>query len=48
VAAGIVAGWISPFWINAVFAIIAMLLAYTLVNRVRQGLREAQIDSSSA
>jgi len=31
-----------------VFAIIAMLLVYTLVNRVRQGLREAQIDSSSA
>jgi CDP-diacylglycerol--glycerol-3-phosphate 3-phosphatidyltransferase len=48
VAAGIVPGWISPFWVNTVFAIIAMLLVYTLVNRVRQGLREAQIDSSSA
>lgn len=48
VAVGIVPGWISPFWINTVFAVIAMLLVYTLVNRVRQGLREAQIDSSSA
>jgi CDP-diacylglycerol--glycerol-3-phosphate 3-phosphatidyltransferase len=48
VAAGIVPGWIGAFWINTVFAIIAMLLVYTLINRVRQGLREAQIDSSSA
>jgi CDP-diacylglycerol--glycerol-3-phosphate 3-phosphatidyltransferase len=48
VAAGIALGWISPFWISTVFAIIAMLLVYTLVNRVRQGLREAQTDSSSA
>jgi CDP-diacylglycerol--glycerol-3-phosphate 3-phosphatidyltransferase len=48
VAAGIVPGWVGPFWINAVFAIIAMLLVCTLVNRVRQGLRETQIDSSSA
>lgn len=48
VAVGIALGWLSPFWINAVFAIIAMLLVYTLVNRVRQGLKEAITDSTSA
>jgi CDP-diacylglycerol--glycerol-3-phosphate 3-phosphatidyltransferase len=48
VAAGIALGWLGPFWINTAFAIIAMLLVYTLVNRVRQGLREAQADTYSA
>lgn len=48
VAAGIALGWLTPFWINTVFAIIAMLLVYTLVNRVRQGLKEAINDNTSA
>jgi CDP-diacylglycerol--glycerol-3-phosphate 3-phosphatidyltransferase len=48
VAAGIAVGWINAFWINGVFAIIAVLLLCTLLNRVRQGLREVQQDGSSA
>jgi CDP-diacylglycerol--glycerol-3-phosphate 3-phosphatidyltransferase len=47
-AAGIAVGWVSAFWINSVFAVIALLLVYTLINRVRQGLREARQNSPSA
>lgn len=47
-AAGIALGWVSAFWINSVFAVIALLLVYTLINRVRQGLREARQNSPSA
>ncbi|VVO01800.1 CDP-alcohol phosphatidyltransferase family protein [Pseudomonas fluorescens] len=48
VAVAIAVGWISALWINAVFAIIAALLVYTLINRVRQGLKEVQVDTPSA
>jgi CDP-diacylglycerol--glycerol-3-phosphate 3-phosphatidyltransferase len=48
VATGIAIGWISPLWINVVFGVIAVLLAYTLVNRVRQGLKEVQENAPSA
>ncbi|MEX5689012.1 MULTISPECIES: CDP-alcohol phosphatidyltransferase family protein [Pseudomonas] len=48
VAIAIALGWISALWINAVFAIIAVLLVYTLINRVRQGLKEVHEDTSSA
>lgn len=41
-ATGIAIGWISALWINVVFAVVAVLLAYTLVNRVRLGLKEVQ------
>jgi CDP-diacylglycerol--glycerol-3-phosphate 3-phosphatidyltransferase len=47
VATAIALGWVSAPWINALFAIIAVLLICTLVNRVRQGLREAKQHSSS-
>lgn len=47
-AAGVALGWVSAFWINSVFAVIALLLVYTLINRVRQGLREARQNSPSA
>jgi CDP-diacylglycerol--glycerol-3-phosphate 3-phosphatidyltransferase len=47
VAAAIALGWTSAPWINAVLAILAVLLLCTLVNRVRQGLKEAQPDSPS-
>ncbi|MET1068322.1 MAG: CDP-alcohol phosphatidyltransferase family protein [Pseudomonas prosekii] len=47
-ATGIALGWISALWINVVFAVVAVLLAYTLVNRVRQGLKEVQVDVPSA
>lgn len=46
-ATAIVPGWIGAPWINAVFAILAVLLIGTLINRVRQGLREAPKDSPS-
>lgn len=48
VAVGIALGWLSAPWINGVFAIIAGLLLCTLVNRVRQGLKEAPQDSRPA
>lgn len=48
VATGIALGWISALWINVVFGVVAVLLAYTLVNRVRQGLKEVQVDVPSA
>lgn len=48
VATGIALGWLGALWINGVFAVIAGLLLCTLVNRVRQGLKEAQQDSPTA
>ncbi|SDS93346.1 CDP-alcohol phosphatidyltransferase family protein [Pseudomonas prosekii] len=47
-ATGIALGWISALWINVVFGVVAVLLAYTLVNRVRQGLKEVQVNVPSA
>ncbi|MFJ7797288.1 CDP-alcohol phosphatidyltransferase family protein [Pseudomonas sp. NPDC096950] len=47
-ATGIALGWISALWINVVFGVVAVLLAYTLVNRVRQGLKEVQETAPSA
>jgi CDP-diacylglycerol--glycerol-3-phosphate 3-phosphatidyltransferase len=47
-ATGIALGWISALWINVVFGVVAVLLAYTLVNRVRQGLKEVQENVPSA
>lgn len=41
-ATEIAIGWISSFWINIVFGAVAVLLVYTLVNRVRSGLNEVQ------
>ena len=46
-ATGIAIGWISSFWINVVFGIVAVLLVYTLVNRIRNGLNEVQEKTSS-
>ncbi|MBK5548886.1 MULTISPECIES: CDP-alcohol phosphatidyltransferase family protein [unclassified Pseudomonas] len=48
VATGIAIGWINALWINVVFGVVAVLLAYTLVNRVRQGLKEVQENTPSA
>lgn len=48
VAVAIALGWISALWINGVFAVIAVLLVYTLINRVRQGLKEVHEDTPSA
>lgn len=47
-ATGIALGWINALWINVVFGVVAVLLAYTLVNRVRQGLKEVQETPTSA
>ncbi|MEO6675818.1 MAG: CDP-alcohol phosphatidyltransferase family protein [Pseudomonas sp.] len=47
-ATGIALGWINALWINVVFGVVAVLLAYTLVNRVRQGLKEVQETTPSA
>ena len=47
VATAIALGWTGAAWINVVFAVLAALLIGTLINRVRQGLREARQDSPS-
>ncbi|MDM8348983.1 CDP-alcohol phosphatidyltransferase family protein [Pseudomonas sp. sp1636] len=41
VAAGVVSGLLPASWSNGLFALMAVLLLYTLYNRVRQGLAEA-------
>jgi CDP-diacylglycerol--glycerol-3-phosphate 3-phosphatidyltransferase len=40
-ATGIAFGWLAAGWINGLLLVVAGLLLYTLVNRVRQGLKEA-------
>lgn len=47
-AAAIALGWLSAAWINGVFAAIAVLLVFTLINRVRQGLQEIKENAPSA
>ncbi|MCE4054741.1 CDP-alcohol phosphatidyltransferase family protein [Pseudomonas sp. Au-Pse12] len=47
-ATGIALGWLGALWINAVLALVAALLVYTLINRVRQGLKEVQHNAPSA
>lgn len=39
-ATGIALGWLGAPWINGVLVLVAALLVYTLINRVRQGLKE--------
>lgn len=38
--AGVAIGWLSALWINLLLAVIAALLVYTLINRIRRGLAE--------
>lgn len=38
--AGVAIGWLSALWINLVLAVIAALLVYTLINRIRRGLEQ--------
>lgn len=38
--AGVAIGWLSALWINLVLTVIAALLVYTLINRIRRGLEE--------
>ena len=40
-AAGVASGLLSATWINGLLALMLLLLVLTLVNRVRQGLKEA-------
>ena len=47
-ATGVALGWLGAGWVDAVMWLVAALLAYTLVNRVRQGLKEQQEISPSA
>jgi CDP-diacylglycerol--glycerol-3-phosphate 3-phosphatidyltransferase len=45
--AGVAIGWFSGLWINIVLAVIAALLIYTVVNRVRRGLAETPAPATS-
>lgn len=47
VATAIALGWTGATWINAVFVLLAILLICTLINRVRQGLKDARQDTPS-
>ncbi|AWM79300.1 CDP-alcohol phosphatidyltransferase [Gammaproteobacteria bacterium ESL0073] len=40
ISAGIAIGWLPLTWINVLLWVIAALLVYTLVNRIKQGLKE--------
>ncbi|MGV6397304.1 CDP-alcohol phosphatidyltransferase family protein [Pseudomonas caspiana] len=40
IGAGVAVGWFAPLWINIILAVIAGLLVYTVINRVRRGLAE--------
>jgi len=46
--AGVAIGWLSGLWINIVLAVIAALLVYTVVNRVRRGLAETPDAAASS
>ena len=41
-AVSVALGWLGAGWVETVMWLVAALLAYTLVNRVRQGLKEQQ------
>jgi CDP-diacylglycerol--glycerol-3-phosphate 3-phosphatidyltransferase len=45
--AGVAIGWLSALWINGVLAVIAALLVYTLINRIRRGLEEVSSQSDA-
>ncbi|KFE55417.1 CDP-alcohol phosphatidyltransferase family protein [Pseudomonas syringae] len=40
IGAAVAVGWFVPLWINIILAVIAGLLVYTVINRVRRGLAE--------
>ena len=46
-ATGVALGWLGAGWVDGVMWLVAALLAYTLVNRVRQGLKEEHISPSA-
>lgn len=48
IATGIALGWLGATWINLLLALICALLLYTLINRVRQGLKDVQEHTPSA
>ena len=41
-------GWLGAGWVDTVMWLVAALLAYTLVNRVRHGLKEQSATSPIA
>ena len=47
-ATGVALGWLGAGWVDTVMWLVAALLAYTMVNRVRQGLKEQPETSPSA
>ncbi|WP_347902841.1 CDP-alcohol phosphatidyltransferase family protein [Pseudomonas purpurea] len=47
-ATGVALGWLGAIWVNGVMLLVAALLVYTLVNRVRQGLKEVNDNAPSA
>ncbi|WP_110948361.1 CDP-alcohol phosphatidyltransferase family protein [Pseudomonas bohemica] len=47
-ATGVALGWFGAGWVDSVMWLVAALLACTLVNRVRQGIKEAQAPSPVA
>ena len=47
-ATGIALGWFGALWVDGVMAVVAALLVYTLVNRVRHGLDQVKENVPSA
>lgn len=48
IGAGVAVGWFAPLWINIILALVAGLLVYTLINRVRRGLAELPTSQDTA
>ena len=48
IGAGVAVGWFAPLWINIILALVAALLVYTLINRVRRGLAELPTGQDTA
>nr|WP_288914463.1 CDP-alcohol phosphatidyltransferase family protein [uncultured Pseudomonas sp.] len=47
-ATGIALGWLGTLWVDGVMAVVAALLVYTLVNRVRHGLNQVTENAPTA
>jgi len=48
IGAGVAVGWFAPLWINIILALVAALLVYTVINRVRRGLAELPTGQDTA
>lgn len=46
-SAGVAIGWLPLTWINLLLCLLALLLVYTVINRIKQGLKELSNNNES-